>query len=42
MLGMVKACVPPTPDGGMMSTVPDSGVVDAVAPVDAPADAVSE
>jgi hypothetical protein len=42
-LGMVMACLPPAMDAGMTMTAADaSGTVDAVAPPDAPADAVSE
>jgi hypothetical protein len=40
-LGMVMACVPT--DAGMTTSVPDAGgPVDAIAPTDAPSDAVSE
>jgi hypothetical protein len=42
-LGMVMACLPPAMDAGMTTTPVDAGgSVDAIAPTDAPADAVSE
>jgi hypothetical protein len=42
-LGMIMACVPPTPEGGTTMSVPDSGgATDAEAPTDAPSDAVTE